>query len=58
MVVRGIPPDQAVVAEGSLLLNDVMADLVSDAGGPTPAEVKPMPANGDPATPQGTPRPL
>ncbi len=56
VVVRGIAPDQDVVAQGSLLLNDVLADAGGDAAA-APA-VSPMPENGDPTAPGATPRPL
>ncbi len=52
VVVRGLSPEQNVVTQGSLLINDVMADA-SDS-----AAAQPMPANGDPAAPGTTPRPL
>jgi cobalt-zinc-cadmium efflux system membrane fusion protein len=57
-VVRGIKPGQAVVAEGSLLVNELMADETDD-NAPVPAP-SPGPAveNGDKATPDSTPRPL
>ena len=57
VVVRGISPDQNVVTQGSLLINDVMADA-SDNAAAEPAAVKPMPANGDPVAADTTPRPL
>ena len=57
VVVRGIPPDQNVVADGSLLLNDVLANAVGDTAVAQPS-VKPMPDNGDAVTPGTTPRPL
>ena len=58
VVVRGILPGQSVVTQGSLLINDVLADATDNAAAEKPAEVKSMPANGDPVAPGTTPRPL
>ena len=58
VVVRGLSPDQNVVTQGSLLINDVLAEASGDTAAAQPAAVKPMPANGDPVAPGTTPRPL
>ena len=59
VVVHGIGPNQAVVAQGSLLINDAMADAEADTAAATPQpSVSPMPANGDAVAPNSTPRPL
>ena len=58
VVVCGVSPDQNVVTQGSLLINDVLADASADTAAAQPADVKPMPANGDPVSPGTTPRPL
>jgi cobalt-zinc-cadmium efflux system membrane fusion protein len=57
-VVRGIKPGQPVVAEGSLLVDQLMADEADE--GATQALPSPGPTveNGDAATPDLTPRPL
>ncbi len=52
VVVRGLSPEQNVVTQGSLLINDVMADA------PDNTAAQPMPANGDLVVPGTTPRPL
>ena len=56
-IVRGIKAGQTVVSEGSLLINELMADQSENAG---PAVPPPGPSveNGDAATPDATPRPL
>ena len=58
VVVNGLKPGTPVVAEGSLLIDDMMTD---DAGGDTAAaqpSVSPIPDNGDPVAAGATPRPL
>ena len=39
---RGLTPDQNVVTQGSLLINDVLADAANDTASAQPADVKPM----------------
>ncbi len=61
-VVRGIKPGQPVVAEGSLLVNELVADQTAETDPPSVPAVPPTPGptvqNGDNATPDSTPRPL